>query len=87
MSAPGGPGTAQGMAEREHTQQPVEETRPTEAPAVPAEENLEQTAPDVQDVDMDPEDHVNRPDQPDFDPAERRPFDDPDAELPTEGRT
>ena len=39
---------------------------------------------DVKDVDMDPEDHVNRPDQPDFDPAERRPFDDPDTPLPTE---
>ena len=39
------------------------------------------------DLDMDPEDHVSRPDQPDFDPAERRPFDDPETELPTEDRT
>ncbi|WP_395656214.1 hypothetical protein [Nocardioides sp.] len=72
------------MAEREHTRQPVEETRPAEAAGVPAEEDLEQTDVGVQDVDMDPEDHVNRPDQPDYDPAERRPFDDPDLTLPTE---
>ncbi|GAA1132372.1 hypothetical protein [Nocardioides aquiterrae] len=69
---------------REHTKQPVEETRPAEAQGVPHTEDLEQTDTDVQDVDMDPEDHVNRPDQPDFDPAERRPFDDPDTTLPTE---
>ncbi|HEU5035552.1 MAG TPA: hypothetical protein VFT70_01000 [Nocardioides sp.] len=58
---------------REHTKQPREEL---------ADEIAE--APDQQDVDMEPEDHVNRPDQPDFDPAERRPYVDPDAELPTE---
>jgi hypothetical protein len=58
---------------REHTHQPREEL---------ADEVAE--TPDKKDVDMDPEDHVNRPDQADFDPAERRPFDDPDTTLPTE---
>jgi len=72
------------MADREQTKQPVEETRPVQAPGAPAEEDLDQTGADVQDVDMDPEDHVSRPDHPDFDPAERLPFDDPDTELPTE---
>ena len=58
---------------REHTKQPREEL---------ADEVAEM--PDKKDVDMDPEDHVNRPEQPDFDPAERAPFDDPDTTLPTE---
>jgi hypothetical protein len=40
--------------------------------------------PDKKDVDMDPEEHVSRPRQPDFDPAEREQFEDPDATLPTE---
>lgn len=39
---------------------------------------------DVKDVDMEPEDHLNRPDQPDFDPAERKPYEDPAPDvLPT----
>jgi hypothetical protein len=71
------------MGEQGHTEQPVEETRPATAGDVPDEEDLQRTDTDVQDIDMDPEDHVNRPDQPDFDPAERRPYDDPTAgELP-----
>lgn len=38
----------------------------------------------VQDVDMNPDDHLNRPDQADYDPAEREPFDTPAADvLPT----
>jgi hypothetical protein len=33
---------------------------------------------------QDPTDHLNRPEQPDFDPAEREPYDDPDPDvLPT----
>lgn len=70
------------MADREHTKQPVEETRPVTADDVPGEEDLAQTDLDVQDVDMDPEDHVNRPDQPDFDPAEREQYDDPPVDVP-----
>ena len=58
---------------REHTKQPVEE-----------EADRVEEMPDKQDVDMEPEDHVNRPRQPDFDPAEREPYDDPDTTLPTE---
>jgi len=61
------------MADREHTHQPREEE---------AEKIAEM--PDKADVEMEPEEHVNRPQQPDFDPAERRPFDDPDITLPTE---
>ena len=48
---------------------------------VPDEEDLEQTDSDVKDIDMKPEDHVNRPDQPDFDPAERRQYQEPRAET------
>jgi hypothetical protein len=66
-------GYVPGMADREHTKQPVEE-----------EADRVEELPDKADVDMDPEDHVNRPRQPDYDPAERRPFDDPDMTLPTE---
>lgn len=61
------------MADREHTKQPVEEEA----------EQVEEM-PDKKDVDMEPEEHVNRPRQPDYDPAERVPFDDPDTTLPTE---
>lgn len=68
------------MTDREHTRQPVEETRPATADGVPDEEDLEQTDVDVKDVDMSPEDHVNRPDQPDFDPAERRQYDEPQVD-------
>ena len=41
-------------------------------------EQEEQPPPDV---DMEPEDHVNRPDQPDFDPEEREQFETPIAEA------
>jgi hypothetical protein len=35
-------------------------------------------------VSMEPSDHLNRPEQPDFDPAERKPYDDPEPDtLPT----
>lgn len=61
------------MGERERIKQPVEEEA----------EQVEEM-PDKKDVDMEPEEHVNRPRQPDFDPAERKPFDDPDTTLPTE---
>jgi hypothetical protein len=68
------------MGEEEHTREHTGHVRqPVEEDADRVEE-----MPDKKDVDMDPEDHVNRPQQPDFDPAERRPFDDPDTRLPTE---
>jgi len=75
------PGYGRLMTDREHTKQPVEETRPVTADDVPDEEGLEQTDSDVKDVDMKPEDHVNRPDQPDFAPAERRQYQEPRAET------
>ncbi|MFC4786483.1 hypothetical protein ACT8ZV_18555 [Nocardioides sp. MAHUQ-72] len=69
------------MADREHTKQPVEETRPVSADAVPDEEDLEQTDVGARAVDTAPEEHLNRPDQPDFDPAERAQYDDPPVET------
>jgi hypothetical protein len=69
------------MADREHTRQPVEETRPVTTDDVPAEEDLAQSDVEVKDVDMDPEDHVNRPDQPDFDPEERQQFQNPSEDI------
>ena len=48
---------------------------------VPAEEDLERVDVDVQDVDMDPEDHVNRPDQEDFDASEREQYENPPVDT------
>jgi hypothetical protein len=43
----------------------------------PVEE--QRPAPDV--VDEDPGEHLNRPEQPDFDPEERKPYEDPPEDL------
>ena len=67
------------MDERERNQEAAVEPRPVAAEGVPEQEDVEQ-ADVVQDVDMDPEDHVNRPDQPDFDPAEREQYVNPPRE-------
>ena len=40
---------------------------------------VEEEEPTPADVDMEPEDHVNRPDQPDFDPEEREQYETPIA--------
>jgi hypothetical protein len=69
------------MGDRERTGQPVEEERQVKAEDVPGEEGVDQADVDVKDVDMDPEDHVNRPDQADFDPAERDQYDNPPRET------
>ncbi|WP_243059460.1 hypothetical protein [Nocardioides sp. SR21] len=42
---------------------------------------VEEETPTPPDVDMEPEDHVNRPDQPDFDPDEREQYETPIAEA------
>jgi len=64
------------MADREHTKQPREEERPLYLKCVPDEEVV--SKPDAADrVDLEPDDQLNRPDQPDFDEAERRQYDDP----------
>lgn len=53
-------------------------------PQIQKVEKLPETTQDVQDVDDVSEEHLNRPDQPDFDPAEREPYTDPDPDvLPT----
>ena len=40
--------------------------------------------PGAPEAELEPSDHLNRPDQEDFDPAERKPYDDPDPDvLPT----
>lgn len=64
------------MGDREHTQQSVEENRPVEVDGAPTEEDL--SGADVADrIDLDPDEQVNRPDQPDASAEERRPYDDP----------
>lgn len=62
-----------GMGDREHTKQPVEEVRPVEADAVPDEEGMSdaRAADDLQEA---PNEHLNRPEQDDFDPAEREQY-------------
>jgi len=64
-----------------YTKQPVQEIRPATADDVPEEEGVSSADVDTQDVDMDPEDHVNRPDQDDFDPAEREQFQNPPEDV------
>jgi hypothetical protein len=66
------------MGENERNQEPDLEPRPGAAEGVPGGEDIEKS--DVTDVDMDPEDHVSRPDQPDFDPAEREQYLNPPVE-------
>jgi len=64
------------MADREHTKQPVEEQRPVEVDGAPSEEAPSEA--DVADrVDLDPEKQLNRPDQPDASPEERRQYEHP----------
>ena len=64
------------MGDREHTKQPVEERLPLDVEGPPAEEGL--SAADAADrVDLDPEEQLNRPDQPDATPDERRQFQSP----------
>ena len=44
----------------------------------------EDERPGAPEAELEPSDHLNRPDQEDFDPAERKPYDDPDPDvLPT----
>lgn len=81
------------MTETPHQKVPHGEGDPTSDdkvgsvdPVTPVDDERSETSTPagVKDVDMEPEDHLNRPEQPDFDPAERKPFDDPDPDvLPT----
>jgi hypothetical protein len=64
-----------------YTKQPVQELRPATADDVPEEEGVSSANVDTTDVDMDPEDHVNRPDQEDFDPAEREQYQNPPEDV------
>lgn len=64
------------MADREHTKQPREEIRPVDTDAVPDEEGVS-NASAADKLDDSPGGQLNRPDQPDFDPDERRQYDDP----------
>lgn len=64
------------MADREHTRQPVEEERPVRVDGAPSEEDL--SGADVAErVDLDPEEQLNRPDQPDASAEERRQYESP----------
>jgi len=64
------------MGDREHTQQPVEEKRPIEVDGVPSEEDV--SGADVAErVGLDPDEQLNRPDQPDASPEERRQYEHP----------
>lgn len=61
------------MTEQEHTRQPVQEERPLDLEGVPDEEDVS-TADTAERVDDEPDEQLNRPDQPDFDEAERRQY-------------
>ncbi len=71
-----------------HTRQPMEEERLVDAKGVPAEEDIERTdTRPADDVDIEPGEHVNRPDQPGFDPAEREQYDDPEVTSPLDDKS
>lgn len=61
------------MGDREHTKQPVEELRAIDTDAVPDEEGVSDASA-AQTVNESPEEQLNRPDQEDFDPAEREQY-------------
>ncbi len=71
------------MGDREHTKQPVEELRAVDADAVPDEEGVSDASA-AEAVHESPEEQLNRPDQEDFDPAEREQYQQPiaDADRP-----
>ncbi|MDI6911623.1 hypothetical protein [Nocardioides sp.] len=68
------------MGDRERTKQPVEELRAVDTDAVPDEEGISDASA-AETLDESPEEHVNRPDQEDFDPAEREQYQHPIAEA------
>jgi hypothetical protein len=74
-----GPGYPEDMGDRERTKQPVEDVRPVDVDAVPDEEDID-IADVAEELVEEPSEHLNRPDQPDFDPAEREQYDEPIAE-------
>ena len=67
------------MGEHEHTAQPVEEQRPIDLEEVPEEADVP-AADAAERLDADPDEQLSRPDQPDFDEAERRQYEDPPVE-------
>jgi len=72
------------MGDQEHTKQPVQEERPLDLKGVPDEEDV--SAADASDrVDAEPDEQLSRPDQPDFDEAERRQYDEPLNPRPAAG--
>lgn len=64
------------MADREHTQQPVEELRAVDTGAVPDEEGVSDASA-AETLHESPDEQLNRPDQPDFDPEEREQYQHP----------
>ena len=74
-----GAGYREDMGDRERTKQPVEEVRPFDVDAVPDEEDMD-TADVAEELVEEPTEDLNRPDQPDFDPAEREQYEHPVAE-------
>ncbi|KQW50950.1 hypothetical protein ASC77_25160 [Nocardioides sp. Root1257] len=69
------------MGDQEHTKQPVQEERPLDVDSIPEEEEL--SIADASDrMDAEPDDQLSRPDQPDFDEAERRQYEDPPVDRP-----
>jgi hypothetical protein len=61
------------MGDREHTKQPVEELRAVDTDAVPDEEGVSDASA-AETVHEEPDEQLNRPEQEDFDPAEREQY-------------
>jgi hypothetical protein len=69
------PGTASLMGDQ-RIRKPVEEHRPHEVDGAPSEEGLS-TSDVAERLDLDPEEQLSRPDQPDASPEEREQFEHP----------
>lgn len=69
------------MGDQEHTKQPVQEERPLEVEQVPEEEAVS-IAQASDRVDAEPDEQLSRPDQPDFDEAERHQYEEPPVDRP-----
>src|SRR3954451_7600648 len=77
--ADSGPGYRHGMADREHTKQPVEELRAVDTKEVPEEEGVS-NASAAETLDVSAEEQPNRPEQAGFSPEERKQYNDPPVE-------
>lgn len=67
------------MGDHEHTARPWDDKQTLDTDAVPDEEHLSEASA-AEEVEEAADEKTSRPDQPDFDPEERRQYDEPRVE-------